>query len=124
MPAVVRGRQSDLEVADELQRRATEVDIERRLSSEQRAVRARDELLAVVSHDLRNPLLVVLIEAGLLLDHLPKTGDPHVSTMRESVDAIERSTTRMKALIEDLLDLARIDERSFRSSFSAWRAAI
>ena len=47
---------SDLEAADELQRRATEVDIERRLLSEQRAVRARDELLAVVSHDLGNPL--------------------------------------------------------------------
>jgi chemotaxis family two-component system sensor kinase Cph1 len=104
----------DLEVADELQRRATEVDIERRLSSEQRAVRARDELLAVVSHDLRNPLLVVLLEAGLLSDHLPKTGEPHVRTMRESVDAIERSTTRMNALIEDLLDLATLEEKSFR----------
>jgi len=106
--------QSDLEVADELQRRATEVDIGRRLSSEQRAVRARDELLAVVSHDLRNPLLVVLLEAGLLSDRLPETGDLHVRTMRESVDAIERSTTRMNALIEDLLDLASIEEKSFR----------
>ena len=43
---------SDLEAADELQRRATEVDLQRRLLSEQRAVRARDEMLAVVSHDL------------------------------------------------------------------------
>jgi chemotaxis family two-component system sensor kinase Cph1 len=115
----VRGRcrpwtPSDLEVADELQRRATEVDIERRLSSEQRAVRARDELLAVVSHDLRNPLLVVLLEAGLLSGHLPETDDPRVRTMRESVDAIERSTTRMKALMDDLLDLASIEEKSFR----------
>ena len=76
-------------------------------------MRARDELLAVVSHDLRNPLLVVLLEVGLLMDHLPQTVDPHVSTMRESVDAIERSTTRMKALIEDLLDLASLEEKSF-----------
>ena len=56
----VRGRSrpwtpGDLEAADELQRRATEADIGRRLSSEQRAVRARDEMLAVVSHDLGTP---------------------------------------------------------------------
>ena len=48
---------SDLEAAEELRRRATEVDLQRRLLSEQRAVRARDEMLAVVSHDLREPTL-------------------------------------------------------------------
>ena len=52
---------SDLEAADELQRRAIEVDLERRLLSEQRAVRARDDLIAVVSHDLRSPLSAILI---------------------------------------------------------------
>jgi len=105
---------SDVEVADELQRRAAEVDIERRLSSEHRAVRARDEVLAIVSHDLRNPLLVVMLEAAFLLDHSPETGDQRARTMRESVDSIRRSATRMKALIEDLLDLASIDEKSFQ----------
>jgi signal transduction histidine kinase len=114
----VRGRSrpwtpSDLEVADELQRRATEVDIERRLSSEQRAVRARDEVLAVVSHDLGNPLSVILLEAAHLSVHLRETGDQRTRTMRESVDAIRRSTTQMKALIEDLLVLAIIGEKSF-----------
>jgi light-regulated signal transduction histidine kinase (bacteriophytochrome) len=104
---------SDLEAADGLQRRATEVDIERRLSSEQRAVRARDEVLAVVSHDLRNPLSVILLEAAQLLGHLPETGDERVRTLRDSVERIRRSTTRMKALIEDLLELARIGAKSF-----------
>jgi two-component system, chemotaxis family, sensor kinase Cph1 len=70
---------SDLEAADELRRRAIEVDLERRLLSEQRAVRARDDLIAVVSHDLKNPL----------------------------------SATHMKALVEDLLDLARIETQRF-----------
>ena len=104
---------SDLEAADELQRRATEVDIERRLSSEQRAVRARDEVLAVVSHDLGNPLSVILLEAAHLLGHLPETGDQRARTLRESVELIRRSTTRMKALIEDLLELERIGAKSF-----------
>ncbi len=104
---------SDLEAADELQRRATEVDIERHLSSEQRAVLARDEVLAVVSHDLRNPLSVILLEAVQLLGHLPETGDPHARELRQSVERIRRSTTRMKALIQDLLELARIEAKTF-----------
>src|SRR5918994_2189418 len=54
---------SNLEAADELQRRAIEVDLERRFSSEQRAVRARNEVLAVVSHDLQNPLASILLDA-------------------------------------------------------------
>jgi len=114
----VRGRSrpwtpSDLEAADELQRRATEVDIERRLSSEQRAVRARDEMLAVVSHDLENPLSVILLAAAHLLAHLPESGDPRAGTLRQSVELIRRSTARMKALIEDLLKLERLEAKSF-----------
>ena len=62
---------SDLEAADELQRRAIEVDLERRLLSEQRAVRARDDLLAVVSHDLRSPLSAILLQAELMLHDWP-----------------------------------------------------
>ncbi|HEY2163201.1 MAG TPA: ATP-binding protein [Gemmatimonadaceae bacterium] len=104
---------SDLEAADELQRRATEVDIERRLASEQRALRARDEVLAVVSHDLRNPLSVILLEAEHLLEQLPKTGDQRTRELRESMERISRSSRRMNALIQDLLDVATIEAKTF-----------
>ena len=104
---------SDLEAADDLQRRATEVDIERRLTSEQRAVRARDEVLAVVSHDLRNPLFVIMVEARELQNSLSNAGDARASELRQAVALIRRSSMRMKALIEDLLDLSRIDSKSF-----------
>jgi chemotaxis family two-component system sensor kinase Cph1 len=114
----VRGRSrpwapSDLEAADELQRRATEVDIERRLVSEQRAVRARDEVLAMVSHDLGNPLSVILLETAHLLGHLPQAGDERARTMRRSAELIQRSTARMKALIEDLLELEWLGAKNF-----------
>ena len=104
---------SDLEAADELQRRATEVDLQRRLLSEQRAVRARDEMLAVVSHDLGNPLSVILLEAAHLLRHLPESEDQRTRTLGESVELIRRSTMRMKALIDDLLELERLGAKSF-----------
>ena len=76
-------------------------------------MRARDEVLAVVSHDLRNPLSVILLEAVQLLGHLPETDDPHARELRQSVERIRRSTTRMKALIQDLLELARIEAKTF-----------
>ena len=112
---------SDLEAADELQRRATEVDLERRLSSEQRAVRARDEVLAVVSHDLGNPLSVILIEADLILGRNPRQreacsclcgrgahqeiGDPHEGVDRRSARCCEYRS-------------------KLRVAFHPWRAAI
>jgi light-regulated signal transduction histidine kinase (bacteriophytochrome) len=101
---------SELEAADELQRLALEVDIERRLVSEQRAVRARDELLSVVSHDLKNPLSVIELQADKLLARLPQNGE---EVVRHSVERIWRSTTRMKVLIDDLVDLARLDTETF-----------
>ena len=60
---------SDLEAADELRRRAVEVDLERQLVSEQRAVQARDDLIAVVSHDLRSPLSTIVLLSDVLTSH-------------------------------------------------------
>jgi two-component system, chemotaxis family, sensor kinase Cph1 len=70
-------------------------------------------VLAVVSHDLGNPVSIVLLEAAHLLVHLPETGDERTRTLRESAELIRRSAARMKALIEDLLALARLGAKSF-----------
>ena len=69
-----------------------------------RAVRVREEVVSVVSHDLRNPLGVVAGAADLLLD-LP-LGE---AERTKQADIIRRSAQRMSRLIEDLLDIARIE---------------
>ena len=102
---------SDLEAADDLQRRATEIDIERRLVSEQRAVRARDEVIAVVSHDLKGPLSTIQMQAQLTLIRPPSGSDDHMRQLREGATRIQRSATHMKVMIDDLLDLATIDSQ-------------
>ena len=65
------------------------------------------------------------------VDGLPRTGASTTKiiraatgTLTESVELIRRSTMRMKALIDDLLELETLGERAFRSTFSRWRAAI
>ena len=104
---------SSLEAADELRRRAIEVDIARRFLSEQRAVRARNDLLAVVSHDLRGPLSGVLLQTEVML-HLTRGGDEEgANVLRGGAERIRRSAAHMKALTDDLLDLASIEAHRF-----------
>jgi light-regulated signal transduction histidine kinase (bacteriophytochrome) len=104
---------SDLEAADELRRRAIEIDIERRLVAEQRAVRTRDELVAVVSHDLRAPLNVVQLQSTELLERLDLDASLDARSLRRPLERIARSAGRMTALVEDLLDLAKMEARTF-----------
>jgi signal transduction histidine kinase len=103
----------DLEAADELQRRAIEVDLERQLLSEQRAVRTRDDVIAVVSHDLKSPLSTILLQAGLMLNAASDCGEESLKLLRLAVERIRRSGTHMQTLIDDLLDLARIETQRF-----------
>ncbi|HUP50919.1 MAG TPA: ATP-binding protein [Longimicrobiales bacterium] len=73
-----------------------------------RAVRQREDVVSIVSHDLRNPLGVVLAASEILLD-LPLDEEER----RHQAEIIRRSGKRMQGLIEDLLDVARIEAGAF-----------
>ena len=79
----------------------------RQMAQAQEALRSREDLLAIVSHDLRNPLGVVLTSSALLLRSAlpPDKGD----RARRQVEAIQRAGNRMNRLIRDLLDFASIE---------------
>lgn len=70
----------------------------------QDALRTRDEVLGVVSHDLRNPLHTIGMSTELLLD-VPLDD----SKRRGQLEVIQRAKQRMERLINDLLDVARIE---------------
>lgn len=73
-----------------------------------RAIEQRDEVVSIVSHDLRNPLGVVLAASDLLLDLPLEEGE-----RRRQLEIIQRSGRRMQTLIEDLLDVAKIEAGAF-----------
>ena len=73
-----------------------------------RAIGQREDVVSIVSHDLRNPLGVVLAASDLLLD-LPLDE----AERRQQAQIIQRSGKRMQSLIEDLLDVARIEAGAF-----------
>jgi len=74
-----------------------------------KALQARDEVLGVVSHDLRNPVGTIFSSASLLLE-LELAPEKH----REHLGSIKRSAERMNVLIQDLLDVARMEAGALR----------
>lgn len=70
------------------------------------AVRARERILSIVSHDLRNPLSAVLVTARILAKGRPPEAG---GGLAGAVARIQRSAERMQRLIEDLLDFASIE---------------
>ena len=95
----------DTSVAAELARHgALAIDNARLYTESQQAVRAREEVLAIVSHDLRNPLNATTLASSLLQTSESITGDE-----REQLEIIDLSAKRMRRLIEDLLDVTRLE---------------
>jgi signal transduction histidine kinase len=107
-------RQQDVELTSALQeQRLLELELERCRVAE-RAVRAkaeaaslsREHVLAVVSHDLRNPLFA-LTNGAFLLERVTiegKDGD----RVRKSAKMMRRAVDRMDHLISDLLDVEQL----------------
>jgi signal transduction histidine kinase/DNA-binding response OmpR family regulator len=104
-PGSERLREPDLELAIELARRASlAVENAGLFHTAQQAVAAREQVLAVVAHDLRNPLSTVAMGAQMLADSLT---DAEHAADRRYVAAIHRAAERMDQLIQDLLDITR-----------------
>jgi signal transduction histidine kinase len=76
-------------------------------SRAEQATRARDELLAVVAHDLRNPLHIIMSAAAKLPPSPPdKTG-------RNYIEFIQRSARQIHRLVSDLLDVSNLESGNF-----------
>jgi PAS domain S-box-containing protein len=96
----------DTELAGEFARRAAlALDNARLYFASRRASLARDEMLSVVSHDLRNPLSGISMCASVLLDPEPAPPD----SVRSMAEVIRESAQWMGRIIQDLLDVSRIE---------------
>lgn len=99
---------ADLDQAVDLTRRTAVALENAKLYAETKAaVSTREELLAVVSHDLRNPLGAILMNASMLLRSNPE-GDS-LPVPRRMIETMRRSGERMNEIIEDLLSLAKLE---------------
>jgi len=95
-------------------RRHDEQELKRALETAEHATRLRDEMVAVVAHDLRNPLHTIALAAGTL-------ESPNLAPdRRERLQAIVRQTAiNMGELLDNLLDVSRIESGTFAISRDA-----
>jgi PAS domain S-box-containing protein len=89
---------ADLHLLEEVGRRAAlALENARLYHAAEQAVQARDQVLGIVAHDLRSPLDTILMQATLLRR---LGGEP---------ERIERAASRINRLIQDLLDVTRME---------------
>jgi signal transduction histidine kinase len=100
---IVGSMTARLRAAEHAMRERADDEHEMRKAAEELA-RAREQVLAVVAHDLRNPLSTILGAASLLED---PTHDAR--EIRETLALIHRAVDRMNRLIGDLLDVTRLE---------------
>ena len=95
--------EADRALAEQLAGRAAlALDNARLYAEAQRAVRARDEMIEVVAHDLKNPLQVSM----LAISSLSRSAAPN---QRPVIQSLVSSTERMNRLTRDLLDVALLE---------------
>lgn len=95
--------------ANDLRRSALETDLSHQVIKEQAAVRARDELVAVVSHDLRNPMTVISMLCGMLQKSFSGAGANASRRITTALSTMQQATSRMNVLLDDLLDTSKIE---------------
>ena len=93
-------RDRELRLAEE---RAVRAEIETARAEAEEANRAKDQFLATISHELRNPLSPILAWARML-----RLGQVDPQKSRRAVEVIERNAAMLAQLIDDLLDVSRI----------------
>ena len=84
-------------------RKEAETELQRAKEEAERANQAKDQFLAVLSHELRNPLAPVLMMADVL-----SQPDVDASHARDALEVIRRNVELEARLIDDLLDITRI----------------
>jgi signal transduction histidine kinase len=99
----------DVAIANEVARRvALALDHALLFRAAEQAARAREQVVAVVSHDLKNPLATIRMAVSFLLEELVPDDAAH-GRERGQLNAIRRSAERMYRLVHDLLDVSAIE---------------
>jgi PAS domain S-box-containing protein len=101
-------------IRDISERRRVERVLEEKNLELQRANQAKDRFLATMSHELRTPLNAIIGFTGILLMRLP---GPLTTDQDKQLSMVQSSAKHLLSLINDLLDLAKIDAGGMQMQF-------
>src|SRR5215471_9277119 len=101
---------ADLYLAEELARRAAaSIENARLYFLARRAIKSREEVLAVVSHDLKNPVMVI----GLVAKVLRQSKELETDKIFEFSKKAERAADKMLHFISEIADSSKIETGTF-----------
>jgi signal transduction histidine kinase len=86
---------------------AAAIESARLIGQMRTAVRLHEDRLATVAHDLRNYLHIVTMGVSMFLE--PSIRDSQIGSHRKHVDMILRSADQMNRLVQDLLEVIRLE---------------
>src|SRR5262249_7557407 len=69
---------------------------------------ARDDMMAIVAHDLKNPLNTMLLGSHVALQRVAEFGGSEVTGIKHDLEVLQRTARHMNQLIGDLTDAAKI----------------
>jgi len=106
----------DVAIANEIGRRVSlAVDHALLFRAAEQASKAREQVMAVVSHDLKNPVSTIQMSVSFLLEELV-ADDAAQEPVRKQLEVIRRTARRMDRLIHDLLNVAAMEGGKFAVS--------
>jgi PAS domain S-box-containing protein len=100
------GDQEIRSVVDLGNRMALAIENARLYEQATRAIKTREQVMSVVSHDLKNPLMGILLSTELLLSRAPAEERRRAW---KQLDRIRRGVQQMRHMVEDLLDASGIE---------------
>ncbi|HTX55716.1 MAG TPA: ATP-binding protein [Candidatus Acidoferrales bacterium] len=110
----VEGTFVSASIRDSTERKAFERRLQQLNAALERAGRAKDQFLATMSHELRTPLNAILGFTGTLLMQLP---GPLNDEQRRQLEIVQSSARHLLSLINDILDLAKIESGKIEFAF-------
>ena len=98
-------RQLDEQERIERERRAQEAR-----DQEKKAAQIRDQLLSIVSHDLKNPLAVIKGNVQLLMRRVTQLQDPRLSVLEAMLEKIDSTATKMNLQLDQFMDFSGLQQ--------------
>jgi len=80
------------------------MQLQERIEKLKEADRAKDEFIAILAHELRNPMAPIVLSLELL-----KRQDVEDPEVRETLDVVGRQVGNMRRLLDNLLDVSRLE---------------
>jgi signal transduction histidine kinase len=87
------------------------------------AERLRDDLTNMIVHDLRNPLTAVLGMLNMINRVAAASNAPDVTNLQRFAETAQSAARRMKQLIDDLLDVSKLEAGELRPQLAPLRLA-